>query len=519
MVFKKPYAFFIKYFRLINLILVVLFSYLIYKLNLIRQVINGIYKGNVTNYSALSSEFIGFKLYLLLFLIGIIVVAILLLLYKKNKPLKDYLYSLIYVVVILIYLLFIDSIFVTLSENIMEQTSLKLYTDISFLIIVPLIYFIFKFILIAIGFNINKFNFTNDIIELKQEEKDNEEVEVVFDKNVYKYKRGIRKSFRELKYYYLENRFLINVILIGIFSVFILVLFTLNIFKSNNVSLKENFVAGTLNYKVMEVCETRYDLNNNIVKDGSKFIIARVIVKNISDEVQTIDYKKIRLLYGEKYVYANNYFNKFFLDLGKPYDNDILKSNVSNEFIFVFKIPVTYKSNDYVLKFYDRISVENEETFGSYKELKVNSKDIDKKIKEKDISLNENTVFNKNRYKNSNLTITNYEIKNNYVYNENGETKVIRSKDVDKILLILDYKLDIDLNSRLSNYFKTDKDFFDKFICIEYNDNGKAKLENISAIGNVEGKIMFSIPLEVQNSSYLNLVLRFRDVKIGYKLK
>ena len=376
MVFKKPYAFLIKYFRLINLLLVLLFGYLGYKLSLVRTVMDDIYRGDTTNYSSLGSTYIGFRMYLLLFIILILLVGIFLLLKRKNKPLKDYLFSIVYLFVIFIYLMFVSNVFVTLDETIIEQTSLKLYTDISFLIIIPLFYFIVKFFLIVIGFSLNKFNFTKDIIELKQEEKDNEEVEVIFDKNTYKYKRGIRRWFRELKYYFLENKFLITVIFGVILGIFGITFLSLNLFNSNKVRVGENFNAGLFTYKVVDVYETQNDLNYNILQDGSKFVIASINVKNNATEASTIDFKRIRLLYGEDYVYANNYFNKFFLDLGTPYNNEPIKSGDLKNYLFIFKVPSTYKSNKYKMKFYDRITVENEEIVGTYKEIKISADNL-----------------------------------------------------------------------------------------------------------------------------------------------
>lgn len=520
MVFKKPYAFLIKYFRLINMILVLLFGYLGYKLNLIRIVMDDIYRGTVTNYSSLSPTYIGFKMHLLLFVIVIILVGIFLLLKKKEKPLKDYLFSIVYLFVIFIYLLFVSNVFVTLDETIIEQTSLKLYTDISFLIIVPLFYFILKFFLIVIGFSLNKFNFTKDIIELKQEEKDNEEVEVIFDKNTYKYKRGIRRWFRELKYYFLENKFLITVIFSIIFVVLGITLFSLNLFNSNKVSVGENFNAGLFTYKVVDMYETEYDLNYNMVQDGSKFVIVSVNIRNNAAEGSGIDFKRIRLIYGDAYVYANNYFNKFFLDIGTPYNNDSIKSGELKNYLFIFKVPNTYKSNKYTLKFYDRLTVENEETVGSYKEIKISADNLDKKREEKNLNLNENTIFNKKNYGSSNLTISNYETKSSYIYTENNKTTIIRDKDINNILLILDYKLELDNEYDLSNYFTNSKDFFDKFASIEYTYNGKLKnINNVSVVAEVNNKVMLSVPYEIQNATNINLVLNFRDVKIIYKLK
>ena len=520
MVFKKPYAFFIKYFRLINLLLSTLLIYLGYRLNLLRNVMNDIYMGRVTNYSTLRSDYIGFKMYFLIFLIIAILFVIILLLKRKKKPLHDYLYNVIYLVFVFVYLLSVSSLFLTLDETIVEQTSLKLYTDISFLIIVPLIYFLIKYILIVIGFNLKKFNFTKDIMELKQEEKDNEEVEIIFNKNTYKYKRGFRRWIRELKYYFLENRFLISIIVGIVVIITFISIFSVNMFKSNKVNVGSSFNAGNFNYKVNSIYETKYDLNYNVIKDDSKYVIVNFDVRNNLQESNSIDFKRIRLLYGNEYSYANNYFNKYFYDIGVPYNNDVIKNGENYNYIFIFKVPSSYKSNNYILKFYDRIVYENDESKGSYKEIKVSAKSLDKKRDIKNMNLSENTIFNKNSYGNSNLTISNYDIKSNYIYTNDGKSNIIRDKDINKVLLILDYKLKLDEKYNISSYFKNDKEFFDKFISITYTYNENEKeYKNISAVGNVDGKVMLSVPFEVQNATNLNLNIELRDTKIVYELK
>ena len=376
MVFKKPYAFFIKYFRLINLILSLLLIFITYKLNLLRQVVNNIYLGKVVNYSTLKSDYIGFRMYLLIFIVIGILLSIILLFIRKKKPLYDYLYCVIYLIIVIIYLINVSNLFLTLDESVVEITTLKLYTDISFIIIVPMLYFLVKYVLIVIGFNLKKFNFSKDIIELKQDEKDNEEVEVIFDKNTYKYKRRIRRWFREFKYYYLENKFLINIILCVVTGVILISTFSVNMFRSNRVSVGRSFNAGSFNYKVGNVYETIYDLNYNIIKKDKKYVIVNVSVRNNIQESNSIDFKRIRLLYGNEYVYATNYFNKFFYDLGTPYNNDIIKYGEMYNYILVFEVPNTYKSKRYTIKFYDKILYSNNDSKGSYKEVKVSAKRI-----------------------------------------------------------------------------------------------------------------------------------------------
>ena len=520
MIFKKPYAFFIKYFRLINLFLVFLLVYLCYRLNVLRMVVNNIYLGKVTDYYSLRSTYIGFRMYLLLFIIIIFLTLIISLLYRKKKPLYDYLYNIIYLILVFVYLMSLSSVFLTLDKTIVEQTTLKLYTDISFLVIVPAFYFIIKYILIVIGFNLSKFNFTKDIIELKQEEKDNEEVEIIFDKNTYKYKRRFRRTLREFKYYFLENKLFIGIICLVVVGVIFISLLSMNIFKSNRVNINKSFTAGGFYYKINKIYETKYDLNNNIVDKNYKFVIVNMNVKNNMRDASSIDFKRIRLFYGKEYIYGNNYYNNFFVDIGNPYDGEPLISNTMYNYNFIFKIPSSYKSSKYVLKLYDRIVYDNNDVKGSYKEIKASATNLDKKQSISNYNLKENIHFNKKRYGNSNITISNYEVKNSYIYDDNGITKIIRDKDINKVLLILDYKLELDKDKNMLNYFKTNKDFFDKFITITYTYNDNEKYyNNIKCIDDVNDKVMLSVPYELLNAKKINLNLNFRDEKLVYILK
>ena len=134
MIFKKPYAFFIKYFRLINFILAFFVGMFIYRLNTLHSVINKIYLGEYMNFSNLNSQYIGFTMYLLIFIISVILIVIILLLKNKKKPVKDYLFLILYIIVILVYLFVVSNMFFVLLDSIVEQTDLKLYSDISLLI-------------------------------------------------------------------------------------------------------------------------------------------------------------------------------------------------------------------------------------------------------------------------------------------------------------------------------------------------------------------------------------------------
>jgi len=519
MVFKKPYAFFIKYFKLINLILCLLIMFFIYKLNLLHKVLNNIYFGRLTNFINLESTYIGFVMYLLIFLVSIIILIIILTLRKKQKPFRDYLYNIIYNIIIIAYFFSVSNLFLELNSKVIEQTTLKLYSDISLLIILPIIYFLIKYILIVIGFSINKFNFQKDIIELKKAEEDNEEIELIFNKNSYKTKRKIRRTFRELKYYIKENKVILGIILFIILLSSLGCLFGLKLLNKDIVNVGERFVAGNFSYKVIDIYETKYDVKYNVIKNDYKFVIVNVEVRNNLNLGESIDFKRIRLFYGNEYVYSNNYYNDYLYDFN-PYDGQIIKSGENIKYSFIFKVPVSFNSYNYTLKFYDRILSDDNEFYGNYKTIKVNSKNLDKKVDKINSKINENIFLDKSLYGNSNLTIYKYSLENSYTYNHGDDVKVIRDSNINNILLILDYNFIIDNVSNASMYIKSDKDFFDSHVSLEYVINGSSKFfDNVNVIDLVDKKVFIGVPYNLKSADSIKLNINFRNKKIIYSLK
>lgn len=530
MVFRRPYAFLIKYFKLINLILALLLTFIIYKLNNLHSVLRQIFLGTLSNYSTLKNTYLGFNLYLSLIFSTIIIIIIIILLKRKKKPFYDYLFAGLYNIVIFIYFYIIGNLFEQMGNSIIEQTTLKTYSDISLLVFIPIVYFIIKFLLTAIGFNLKKFNFAKDLLDLKQEEKDNEEVEISFDKNSYKYIRKGRRILREFKYYSLENKFIIKIIFGILVIVFIGFLFTVNIVMDKSYRLKKSFTAGQFTIKINTLYETKYDLNYNIIKDDSKFVIANVTLKN-NGESSIFDFNSIRAVYKKDYSYANNYFNDDFLDLGTPYDNQVIKQGEEKTYLFIFEIPDSYTKRSYKIRIYDKVDYEQEQPRGVYQTVKARAKKIKEDRNVINVDLKKNVPLDQVKYGKSNITVNNYELKNSYVYTEEvcdeemickTLTKVIRDKNTtNRVLLILDYKLDLDSNNLISSYFTDDKEFFNNFLKIKYSYNGKSKtLNSVEAIASgIDNKVFLSVPYEIQNASSLSLSFELRNSQIIYKLK
>src|SRR5699024_3037500 len=78
--------------------------------------------------------------------------------------------------------------------------------DVAFIVYLPQFFFTLYCALRGIGFDIKKFNFDEDAKEMEITDIDDEEFELVFGKDAYKYKRTLRRFIREFKYYVLENK-------------------------------------------------------------------------------------------------------------------------------------------------------------------------------------------------------------------------------------------------------------------------------------------------------------------------
>jgi hypothetical protein len=161
MILKRHYAFLIKRFKLIHLILTFFSVYLIVKSNAIYSFFN-LYVKN--NYSALitqnfKSNFISpFLVIITILLIFIILTIILLLSFKKKKQ-KIYTLYLGYYIIFLVMLFVYSSIFTGLERGVISADLSRLVRDISLLIYLPQIIFIIITTVRALGFNVRQFEF------------------------------------------------------------------------------------------------------------------------------------------------------------------------------------------------------------------------------------------------------------------------------------------------------------------------------------------------------------------------
>ena len=214
MILKKPYAFLIRHFKKIHLILAITMAYMVYK----TYTIYAFFRESAANnyYATLAYEERNLYVNALVLLLIIIIIGALLaiayLLGHKNKPRKLYKYALIFYGLLFIYYVILNGVFKGLVESTLEMQQIRAYQDISVITLIPQAAAVIYCLLTTAGVTMKKFNFAADLKELEVNESDSEEVEVNINIEGYKTKRKVRRTIRELKYYASENRFVLTCI-------------------------------------------------------------------------------------------------------------------------------------------------------------------------------------------------------------------------------------------------------------------------------------------------------------------
>ena len=279
MILKKPYAFLIKYFKIIHIIIFLLALVINNYYVKIYKFFKNYSSSNFYDYNIAKDYLPTISFIAVIFLIGFLSIMFYLM-EKKKKPTKLYIFSIIYYIVLLISMLFIYNKINTLYEATLTQRASRLYRDVYFIFNLPHYYFLFMYLVRGIGFDIKKFNFSKDMQELEIKAEDNEEFEFEFGKDNYLIKRKIHRLYREIIIYYKENKFLINIVggtIISIILVTALINTSITIHKYH---IGSSLTADKFVYKLNNAYVTSYDYKNKQISNDNKYIILDMTLTN-----------------------------------------------------------------------------------------------------------------------------------------------------------------------------------------------------------------------------------------------
>lgn len=325
MVFRKPYAFLIKHFRLIHLIITGLLVYIVSNIQKIYSFILSCISDQVNRYNAL--DYINYNIYIYLG-IGIVLFIIIYWLFKyKDKPRNVYIISILGYITLGIYLFLLYSYLVELPNNIIDAKSIRAFRDIT------LMSLIFQYIIIIImfirglGFDVKKFNFTKDIHELNITNEDGDEVEVAVNVNTDAIMRGVRKQKREFGYFFQEYKLFILVILTII--IVSIGYFGYNYVQKKNKVYNQNEFVGYNNY--ISVKKGYYDIGK-----GKYYIIVSFDIYKYGVE-EKFNISNLKLMIDNKEYIPNKNICYNYDDIGTCYKKQYINEDVKN-YIVTYEI-------------------------------------------------------------------------------------------------------------------------------------------------------------------------------------
>lgn len=465
MIIRKPYAFLMKYFRKIHILILALGVFIFYKTStfysFVKQYMTtGVYNPYIESVKHYASDF----LYLALILIIAILVTIVILLKRKKKPIVDYLIVIGEYAFVFIIFIIGARYFNNLDDALIIEKDIRLVRDLLLIGSIPQ-YITFVWVIIRIlGIDLNRFGFKQDeeFNEISEEDREEVEVAVEVDKDVYK--RELKKRIRFLKYYYKENTFILNIIISIIFIALVTVI-SISISQGDKTyKEKRTFNANNYSITINDSYISKYDKSGNIIEKNSSFVIIDVSVENNS-ESRIMDIEKF-LLVSNKYKYVPTLkYNESFKDLGNGYVKKELKKDSTNRFLLIYKVDNKMLDKKIILYYQN---VRGGFDFNYYK-IKLNPDVYNNQVAKEKSSLNKTLDINDKKIK-----ITNFEIGNTYPY-------LHRKCDVNGCYITSDnlittdkkiIKLDIDTNDFDGSSFI---DFLDTYGKIIYRVDGKEK--------------------------------------------
>ena len=522
MILKKPYAFLIKYFKVIHIIIFLLALYINNNYMKISSFFRTYSSNNYYDYN-IAKDYLPIFSFIAIIILLAFISIMLYLMNKKKKPVKLYIFSIIYYIVLLISMLYIYNVINSIYEVTLTQRTSRLYRDIYFILNLPHYYFLIMYLIRGIGFDIKKFNFSKDLQELEIKAEDNEEFEFVLGNDNYKIKRKIHRLYREIIYYYKENKFLLNIILGTILSIIIVILFINTSISIHKYHVGSSLKADKFTYKLNNAYVTAYDYTNKLINKDNKYLILDMTMINKGTNI--LKPEEMYIIYGNnKEAIFKTSLSNSFSDLGTVYIGDLISKTPTN-LLFIYEIPNNARISNLKLMVYKGYEYKNGVRNNIYREYKFNASNLDKNIKSTNSLIGETLNLGNKLYGNTNLKITNIEIKNKYEYTYqkcSDETNCQNLTDIilpdnrnQNELLIVDYEINIDENSLLARSANNNvQNILNKFSKINYTLNEENKTSTIygKIYSNLNNKIFFDIPNNVRTkATEKNFIIKTRE--------
>lgn len=520
MIFRKPYAFLIKNFRKIHIVLLILCCFILYK----TIQLGGFIKDFITyvSYDPFLEPITNYTSVLFYFFAVLVVVAsttLLLLLKRKKKPWFLYLVPAItYIFLILIFMI-VQNYFATYEGGSATATA-RAFRDFLNIGMLPQYATILIFLIRIIGLDLKRFSFGNDeeFAELNQDDREEVELSFEFDKNIFK--RQFKRLIRVLGYFYEEHKFFMNTVFC-IVTIF-MIGYSAYYYMSHK-TVKEDQVLNANGYSIVinESYYTSRDKVGNILEENSSFVVLNLTVKNNGSQ-RKMNMSNFHLVNGNTDItYSGSTYSKYFNDIGKEYDIREFSAGEERTFALIFKVDQKLKKNNFVLYYQQYKSYKNI----YLRKIKLNLKDVSLITKNPSKNIGEELIVTYPNGQKKNMTFESAVITDKISYNR-------ESCDEDDNCRVSPFDLSLSGNYKIleikfsSSSFEGEEliDFSTNYGKIKYIDSEnitrELKIEDALENTSYLGKYLYiKIPIELEKVKNIELLYTLRNQQYSYKIR
>lgn len=512
MIIRKPYAFLIKNFRLIHFFILLVSTYIFFKtLNALDFFNEYVDTRQFLESDTLVNDTV--PVVIILFSIFLIVacLSIVILFKRKDKPTLFYIASIIYYIVFIVVCFISRGIINTIIFDGIDPRIARIVRDIWFIAVILQIVVVGFSLIRALGFDVKKFNFGEDLQQLQIEAEDNEEVEITtrFDADKVKMKAAMQRE--ELKAFFYENKFMIILILILLIIVIPGTLVARNIIANKRYKIGETIDLDGFNLKITGAYLTKKNYKGDLLfKGDNSYLIVAFNINNLEEEQRGITLNNLRLeVNGKIYMPKTNYY-EYFTDIGSGYNGAKIAKG-SKDYIVVYAIKDDDLNHEMIIRYADKITVKDSQATAIYYRTIIEPVNIDTEKTLVNRTIGQDLVIEYNELKGTKLNISHYDLENEFAYEVNGKTRYI----VNNVGLVL--LLNYNFSSSISF-----SDFLEKNVSIRYKYNNNVynqKISDITPTNYKSGEIYLAVSENLKDATEINLVVNVRNTEYVYKIK
>ena len=489
MILKRPYAFLIKYFKIIHALLLLCSLFLIYKTWALVSFLGSLIREDLIYDKKIdySVKYITPLMFIFTFLIIILCGIIVYLLKYKKKKVKSYVLIISIYILVLLFYFYMSSFLYGLSFSAPSIRFINIIRDIVRVVTIIQLPVAGMCFVRALGFDVKRFDFKKDLLDLGVEEKDNEEYEFDFKLDPDEIKFKINRGLRFAKYFYKDNIVMFRVVEIGL-AVLIVANFALFLLNRETIYSENQYVSvgsDLFEAKVLDSYKIINDTRGNTINTQNFFVVTKLRISNKTNYSLNAKIISMKLIYDDKgSTLRTTAYDDKFSDLGTPYYGQTFEPKETKDYIFIYQVPIEYYYSTFYLGYFDNIHFDsNGHMVYDYKKVKLSPE----KFKEKQSfvgikRLGEELDLSATSLGDTTLKIDEVKVEDSFDYNivkcNKGkcDTRVNFIKpgiNTNFALAIMRIKYDLDFDYETLGVDYTNSDFLTKFGSIRFIYDGK----------------------------------------------